>query len=216
MKKKISKGKIWDYFILTSRFLLAWTFLRYGYSKLTAGQFGVSEVEMATQLKDLSLFKLSWYLFDHEPFKSFIGISQIICGILLLINRTALIGAFLFLPIVTTILIIDLSFMPTALAQGFAWRLSFYILLDFLILWHYKERMKAIWESLWNKMNTKFKYPVWAYLLLPLFAIGLEVFGVIPKILTQLIINPTETLESLSQIPKMIIEVINKISKVRN
>ena len=97
---------------------------------------------MATQLKDVSLFKLSWYSFDHEPFKSFIGVSQIICGLLLLINRTTLIGAFLFLPIVATILIIDLTFMPISLAQGFAWRLSFYIFLDLLILWHYKDRMK--------------------------------------------------------------------------
>ncbi len=209
--KKISKDQLWDYVILTSRFLLAWTFLSYGYSKLTAGQFGISEVEMATPLKDLSLFKLSWYLFDHEPFKAFIGVSQIICGILLLINRTALIGAFLFLPIVTTILIIDLSFMPSGLSQGFAWRLSFYILLDLLIFWHYKDRMKIIWESVWHNMSTKFKYPFWAYLLLPIFAIGLEVIGVIPKILTQLITNPTEILESFSEIPKMIIEIIKKI-----
>lgn len=212
MKKKIAKDKIWDYFILTSRFLLAWTFLGYGLSKLTAGQFSVTEAEMATQLKDLSLFKLSWYLFDHEPFKSFIGISQIICAILLLIHRTALIGAFLFLPIATTILIIDLSFMPLLLAQGFVWRLSFYILLDVLILWHYKERMQVIWDALWRNMNTKFKYQFWAYLLLPIFAAVLEFIGVIPKILTLLIANPTETLDSLFQLPEMIIEIIKKAS----
>ena len=166
---------------------------------------------MTTPLKDLSLFKLSWYLFDHEPFKTFIGTSQIICGILLLINRTALIGAFLFLPIATTILIIDLSFMPPALVQGFTWRLTFYILLDFLILWHYKDRLKIIWESIWSNMSTKFKYRYWAYLLLPFFAVGLEVIGMIPQILTQLIINPTDTIESLTQIPAMIAELMSKI-----
>jgi uncharacterized membrane protein YphA (DoxX/SURF4 family) len=210
--RKISKDKIWDYFILTARFLLAWTFLRYGFSKLTEGQFGINEVEMATQLKDLSLFKLSWYLFDHEPFKSFIGVSQIICGLLLLINRTTLIGAFLFLPIVATILVIDLTFMPISLAQGFAWRLSFYIILDFLILWHYKDRMKVIWKSIWVNVNTKFKFPVWSYLLLPIFAITLEVVGVIPKILTELILHPSETIDSLMKIPELIGEILRKIS----
>jgi uncharacterized membrane protein YphA (DoxX/SURF4 family) len=210
--RKISKDKIWDYFILTARFLLAWTFLRYGFSKLTEGQFGINEVEMATQLKDLSLFKLSWYLFDHEPFKSFIGVSQIICGLLLLINRTTLIGAFLFLPIVATILVIDLTFMPISLAQGFAWRLSFYIILDFLILWHYKDRMKVIWKSIWENVNTKFKFPVWSYLLLPIFAITLEVVGVIPKILTELILHPSETIDSLMKIPELIGEILRKIS----
>jgi len=103
--EKLPKERILDYFILAARFLLAWTFLGYGFSKLTEGQFGINEAEMATQLKDISLFKLSWYLFDYEPFKSFTAISQIICGVLLLVNRTTLIGAFLFLPIVTTILI---------------------------------------------------------------------------------------------------------------
>ena len=209
--KKLSKDKIWDYFILTARFLLAWTFLRYGFSKLTEGQFGITEVEMATQLKDISLFKLSWYLFDHEPFKSFIGVSQIICGALLLINRTSLIGAFLFLPIVTTILIIDLTFMPSSLDTGFTWRLSFYILLDFLILWHYKDKMKVIWKSIWENVNTKFKYPIWAYLILPVFAIGLEIIGALSKILTNLLFRPNETIESLSKIPEFINELIEKI-----
>jgi uncharacterized membrane protein YphA (DoxX/SURF4 family) len=105
MKLKISKAKLWDYFILTARFLLAWTFLGYGYGKLTAGQFGISEAELATPLQDLSLFRVSWYLFDHEPFKSFIGVSQVLCGLLLLVNRTVLIGVFFFLPIAATILI---------------------------------------------------------------------------------------------------------------
>ena len=73
---KISKDKIWDYFILIARFLLAWTFISYGYGKLTVGQFGISEAEMATQLKDLSLFKVSWYLFEHEPFNSFWSFSN--------------------------------------------------------------------------------------------------------------------------------------------
>lgn len=209
--KKISKGRIWDYFILTARFLLAWTFLRYGYSKLTEGQFGISEVEMATQLKDLSLFKLSWYLFNHEPFKSFVGMSQIICGALLLVNRTTLIGAFLFLPIVTTILIIDLSFMPPTMAQAFAWRLSFYIVLDLLILWHYKDRMEIIWNAIWSNVNTKYKFPIWAYFLLPIFALGLEAIGLIPKVLTNLIFHPKATVDSLMKIPELIGEVLRKI-----
>lgn len=191
-RKKLSKEKAWDYFILTARFLLAWTFLRYGWSKLTEGQFGVSATEMATPLKDLSLFRVSWYLFDHEPFKTFIGISQLLCGVLLLINRTALLGAFFFLPIVSTVLIIDLTFMPTFLAQNFAWRLSFYILLDVLIIWHYKDRMKVVWNALCHNLSTKFNFSIWAYLLLPVFAIALEIVGVIPKSITLILLDILE------------------------
>jgi len=206
MKNKISKEKLWDYFILTSRFLLAITFFTYGYSKLrNGGQFGISEEEMLIPVKDISLFKLSWYLFDHEPFTTFIGISQIICGLLLVINRTVIIGAFLFLPIISTILIIDLTFMPPILATGFAWRLSFYIILDLLILLHYKDRMLSIWNAIWLKMNTKYRFKIWAYLFLPVFAIVLECIGLIPKILIELIRNPNEVFRSISNISDMLL-----------
>lgn len=211
MEKKDFKAKFWAYFILTARFLLAFIFFSYGYSKLSVGQFGISEAEMATQLKDLSLFKVSWYLFDHEPFKSFIGISQIICGLLLLFSRTVLIGAFLFLPIVTTILIIDISFMPPSLANGFAWRLSFYILLDLLIIWSYKDKMKIIWNTIWEKATSQPKFPLWTYLLLPICVIGLEIVGAMPRFFTNLILHPIETSDSFNLLIKQIVEEISKL-----
>jgi uncharacterized membrane protein YphA (DoxX/SURF4 family) len=181
----MNHAKIQDYFVLVARFLLGWTFLSYGFGKMTEGQFGITEAELDTPLKDLNLFRLSWYLFDHEPFKSFIGISQIICGLMLIFHQTAIIGAFLFLPIVSTILIIDLSFMPPMLKEGFAWRLSFYILLDFFILWHYKDRLLLIWKAVWEGVSPKFRYPIWAYLILPILALILEFGFVIPRTIFQ-------------------------------
>ena len=101
--------------------------------------------------------------------------------------------------------------MPISLAQGFAWRLSFYILLVLLILWHYKDRMKVIWKSIWDNVNTKLMFPIWSYLLLPVVAVILEIVGVVPKILTELILHPTETINSIMHIPKLIGEVLSKI-----
>lgn len=176
---RISKEKYWDYFILGARFLIGWTFLRYGFAKLTDGQFGISETELGTPLKDLSLFRVSWYLFDHQPFKAFIGVAEVICGSLLIINRTAIIGAFMFLPIITTVLLIDITFMPSDMANAFAWRFSFYILLDLLILWYYKSKMAVIWNEVWQNVNTRFRFPIWAYLLLPPVAIAIEVGGIL-------------------------------------
>ncbi|MEO0337870.1 MAG: DoxX family membrane protein [Bacteroidota bacterium] len=190
---KINKQKAWDYFILVARFLLGWTFIRYGWSKMVDNQFGISEEELNTVVKDLSPFRLSWYLFEMQPFKAFIGISQLICGSLLIINRTAIIGAFMFLPIVVTVLIIDITFVKM---PGFYYRLSAYIILDLLILWHYKEKMLVIWDAVWNKVNTKFKYPIWMYLILPVLAIVLEILLVLPKFLVQFIANPSEVIES--------------------
>ncbi|MBP7500383.1 MAG: DoxX family membrane protein, partial [Chryseobacterium sp.] len=134
----VKKEKLWDYLILCARVLLAWILLSYGWSKVNGGQFGISAEEMARPVKDLGLFKLSWYMFDHEPFKSFIGISQIIAGLLLLYNRTLILGVLMSIPIFLNILIIDITYVKMS---GFYWRLSHYLILDFLILWHYKDRM---------------------------------------------------------------------------
>ncbi|MGB3778791.1 MAG: DoxX family membrane protein [Tunicatimonas sp.] len=202
--RNIPREKYWDYFILVARFLIGWTFLRYGFNKLTEGQFGISDSDLLRPVGDVSLFKLSWYLFGHEPFKTIIGVSQIICGALLIVNRTAIIGAFVFLPIVATIFIIDLTVMSPDMIKGFAWRLSFYIVLDLLVLWHYKEKMKVIWQSVWNNVNTKFRFPIWAYLALPILAIFLDLVIHLPKILINLVLNPAETLAGFKKALELI------------
>ncbi|MDI9320430.1 MAG: hypothetical protein QM530_08170 [Phycisphaerales bacterium] len=128
--------------------LLAWMLLSYGWAKLTGNQFGVSEKELAMPLKDVGLFKLSWYMFDQEPFKSFVGIAQMISGLLILYNRTLILGVLISIPIFANILVIDITYVKMT---AFYWRLSYYLLLDFLILWHYKDRMKTAFKSiLWE------------------------------------------------------------------
>ena len=95
---------------------------------------------------------------------------------------------------------------------GFYWRLSYYLFLDILILWHYKDRMILAFKTITNGLTTKFKYPIWAYLILPIMAIGLEILGVVPKLIMGLILYPSETLKGISQIPDWILEMIKKIS----
>ena len=68
--------------------------------------------KMTDAIQDLSLSKIAWHLFHHQPFKIFIGISQIVAALLLLYNRTMVIGALMLIPIVANILIIDLTIMP--------------------------------------------------------------------------------------------------------
>jgi len=152
-------------------------------------------------VKDLGLFKLSWYLFAQEPFKTFVGVSQIIAGLLFLYNRTAILGALIAIPILLNILVIDITYIKMT---GFYWRLSYYLLLDFLILWHYKERMITAFKAIFMGLSTKFKYPFWAYLILPIMAVGLEIVGVLPRMITGLIINPSGTLEGFSKILELI------------
>lgn len=96
---------------------------------------------------------------------------------------------------------------------GFYWRLSYYLFLDFLILWHYKDRMILAFNNIFNGLTTKFKYPIWAYLMFPIMAIGLELLGVVPRLLSGIIFNTTETFKGLREIPELIIDIINKTIK---
>ena len=87
--KTISKAQYWDYFILVAHFLLAAVFFNYGYSKVTDDQFGITEAQLATPVKDLQLFPLAWHIFNHEPFKTFVGVSQIIIAIIFALEHLA-------------------------------------------------------------------------------------------------------------------------------
>jgi len=165
---------------------------------LSSQQFGLSEAELLVPIGELSNFKISWYLFDMQPFKGFVGVSQMLCGVLLLWNRSVIIGALLFLPIALNILVIDLSFMPEKMANAFVWRLSYYILLDLLILWFYRERMLEVWNSLIRIGKRSSNLSVWLYLSLPLAAILLEIIS--PKFIYQLITNPTDLFKGIKEL----------------
>ncbi|UZT98052.1 DoxX family membrane protein [Chryseobacterium fluminis] len=191
------------YFILSIRILLAYIFISYGFSKMINNQFSISESELSTPIRDLSLFKIAWHLFNHQPFKYFIGVSQIICGLLLIFNRTIILGAFLFLPIAVNILIIDLTIMPPFMARGFAFRLSFYIILDCIILYSFKERIIIIWKSMTDKAKVNYKFSIWQYLLLPVSVIILEIMGALPQIIVNIIINPSYIQETFSLIENL-------------
>lgn len=186
------KRKYWDYFILCARVLLALTFISYGWAKLSGNQFGVSPAEMNMTIKEIGLFKLSWYLFDQQPFKCFIGISQIIAGLLLLYNRTLILGALMLIPIVANILVMDITYIKM---PSFYWRLSYYLLLDFLILWHYKDKMFAAVKSIIVGMNTKYKFSWKAYALIPVTVILLEFLPFFIKLIWGIIFHTGQTIE---------------------
>jgi uncharacterized membrane protein YphA (DoxX/SURF4 family) len=201
MTLSISKAHLWDYTILAARVLLAGTFLTYGCAKLANGQFGITAAEAAKPVGELGLFRLSWYLFGQEPFKSFVGVAQVLAGLLLLWNRTALLGALLLLPIAANVLVVDITYLKMPSLYG---RLSYYICLIFLILWHYRDRMRIVWDALTRSLTTRFRYPWWAYAVLPVAAIGLDMVEALPQVLYYLSVRPGETWRSMAAMLKLI------------
>lgn len=145
----IRKEQLSDLTILSIRLLLAIIFISYGTGKLLGGQFGnLTETELTTPIKDLSLFKVAWYLFDHQPFKIFIGISQIAASLMLLYNRTMVIGALMLIPIIANILIIDLTIMPYGFKVAFGFRLTAYLCYIGLLLLYYKNDLFPAWRTI--------------------------------------------------------------------
>lgn len=198
MKKvNFSNSNFWDLVIISMRFLLALVFLSYGIGKLTENQFGnLTMEELNTPVKDLSLFKVSWFVFENEPFKSFIGISQVITSVLLLFRRTVIVGILMLIPIILNILIIDMTIMPSSLKIGFIFRLTCYLIFCGVILFSYKEDLVHVWKIITAKKNTV-KHTYWKYLLIPVIMVVLEVIGPLLKFLYFLIAYPDVTIQNM-------------------
>ena len=166
----MKKEKIIDFGILALRWYLVFYMINYGWSKLTLSQFGVYDASILEKpIKDIDSFYVAWHLYGRSIFFNIsTGILEIIGGILLIFNRTVLIGALLVLSILAHILIIDIAF--TTGVQGFSLpiRIGGMILADLLILYYYKEKIIIAWKTLTNGISTKFKYKWWIYLILPL------------------------------------------------
>lgn len=191
-----TRGQLLDYAVLAARLLLAFTFISYGYAKLSGGQFGLSATELARPAGQLGLFKLAWYLFGQEPFKSFVGYSQILAGGLLLWHRTALLGALLLLPIAANVLVVDITYLQQL--PSLQWRLAYYLGLIGLIGWHYRSRMVLVWRALTHGLRPRFRYPWWAYALLPLAAGALDLMWVLPRLAVAALTQPSQTWRGLS------------------
>lgn len=179
---KISKQQIIDFTILTLRWYLAIYMFDYGISKITGGQFGIIDSEtLNTPLKDIDKFHVAWHLFSlSNTFNIIVGITQIVGAVLIVINRTLLIGALFLLPVLFQIFLIDVAFTTNVFGAALPLRLSIMILSDLAILYYYKDRMMQAWKNLTENISTKRKYKWWIYLLVPIVGFLLDfVFGAI-------------------------------------
>lgn len=178
---KLSKAQLVDFIILSLRWYLAFYMFSYGLDKLLGGQFGVYDPAILEKpLKEVDKFQLAWHLFSlDKTFNVLVGLVQIIGAILIVINRTALVGALLLLPVLGQIFLIDIAFTTDVFGIALPMRLMGMIISDLLILFYYKERMVLVWNNLTKGTTTRFKYNWWIYILLPLigflmdFAFGL-------------------------------------------
>lgn len=170
MPIKIDKARIVDFVILTFRWYLAYYMVDYGWGKIIGEQFGVHDPGLLEKpVKSVDKFYLAWHLFGLDrTFDIVVGSMQIIGAVLIVINRTVLLGALFLLPILFQIFLIDIAFTTTIFGTALPVRLAGMILADLLILFYYKDRMLKVWKLITSETTTRFKYKWWIFLLLPL------------------------------------------------
>lgn len=170
-----------DFTVLLLRWYLAYYMIDYGWSKMTGGQFGVQDAAILNKpLKEVDKFHLAWYLFGlDKSFDIINGLFQIAGGLLIIYNRTALLGALMLLPILGQIFLVDLAFTTNMFGPALVIRLAGMMVADLLILYYHKDRMIAAWHALTDKLSTRFRYRWWVYLLLPIlgFAVDFVIAG---------------------------------------
>jgi uncharacterized membrane protein YphA (DoxX/SURF4 family) len=173
---KLTREQIFDFAILTLRWYLAVYMASYGWSKMTGGQFGLHDPALLDKaLRDVDKFDLAWYLFSlDKSFSILAGLLQIIGAVLIVINRTALIGALILLPVLGQIFLVDLAFTTSVFGPALTLRLGIMIISDILILFYYKDRMIIVWHHLTDGLTTKFNYKWWVFILMPLIGLSID------------------------------------------
>lgn len=93
------------------RWIAATLCILYGFAKINGSQFTVLDSELTKPLGHVSGFWLTWYYFSYSAvYGTLIALLQVATGILLVVPRTALLGALMLLPIATNIVLIDVFY----------------------------------------------------------------------------------------------------------
>jgi|GEM_PF-427140 len=135
----------------TLRFGVSFFIILYGFAKLNGAQFTILSSELDKPMGQVSGFWLTWYYFGYSPiYGNFIGIVQIMGGVLLMFRKTTLLGSCILFPVVTNIILIDIFYGVdiSALLVAFIMEVGLVVILAF----HRQELL----EVFWVKQNTVF------------------------------------------------------------
>jgi uncharacterized membrane protein YphA (DoxX/SURF4 family) len=170
LNKSWNNGNLIKYFVVVLRWYIAFYMFTYGYSKMTGGQFQIHDANILKQpLETVDSFYVAWHLFGRSSFFNIsVGLTQCLGAILIVINRTKLLGALILLPVIINIFIIDVSFTTSMFGFSLAVRLFIMILCDLFILYHYRAQMIATFKILTVKLESDLVPKWWVY---PIFLI---------------------------------------------
>ncbi|SOE19701.1 hypothetical protein SAMN06298216_0205 [Spirosomataceae bacterium TFI 002] len=169
MITSLKQEKIKDLVILALRWYLIFYMTSYGWGKLTMSQFTIYDPSILDQpIKNIDSFYVAWHLFSKSTFFNISsGLLELVGAVLLVFNRTCLIGALLVLSILAQIFIIDLAFTTGIHGYSLPIRIGGMIFSDLLIIYYYREKVIEAWVTLTRRVTTKFEYKWWVFIILP-------------------------------------------------
>ena len=172
------------------RFYLALVFLVYAKNKLLQDQFSFQPSLLETQVKNVSLLELQWYIYSFEPFNYFIGITQLVTVFLLVFRKTVFWGAISFIVIITNIVIVNLSVMEGWVQLKMVSKAVFLLGLALVLLAYYKTEIKKI-LSLMHFKKVQQKLSIRSIILTILLAVAFNCLSIFPKYVYLLFTDPT-------------------------
>jgi uncharacterized membrane protein YphA (DoxX/SURF4 family) len=98
--------------IIVLRYVLAFTMFRYGFAKIIPLQFSTpTAAQLDGRIGDMSPMGLLWTFMDYSAtYTVFAGIAEAIGGVLLLWRRTATLGAFVVMVVMTNVVMLNFCY----------------------------------------------------------------------------------------------------------
>ncbi len=129
------------------RYISAYLILTYGTRKLIGGgQFASGQALGSRPIGALSGFELTWFYYGYShAYGTILGLTQILCGVLLLFRKSVLLGAALVTPMMANILMINIFFH---IALGAEIAAAFLLCSMLLLLWQEREALISLfWRN---------------------------------------------------------------------
>lgn len=150
----------------------------YGLGKILGAQFYTPDLiplEIETMpISQISDFDLAWVFMGRSyGYMLFIGIGELIGALMLLFNKTKLIGTFILIPIMVNVIVFDIFFLDEYGALASA---VIYFIMLLAILWINKEKIMKVTKTLVHfdtitKTSIKEKFIKFSYVLLIFFVV---------------------------------------------
>ena len=188
-RDKVLPSATIQYFITAGiRYFLSLVFIIYSFSKFYRTQlFEPYNTWLDTALGELSGFQLVWSFFGSSyPYALFIGLSQLLCAVLLLFRKTKLLGACLLFPVIGNIVFVNYAYdIPVKFPST-----VYLFMTGYLIFTEYPRLKRIFWthEAIPAPKNDnyfpyskKVQYGIKTLIIVLLFTTGFTLFEFTPK-----------------------------------